>query len=293
MAYNQISCTTSFGNTGLACGTENLEYFAKLIFTTEDFEFESQTTAETESEWTDAINEKTVFPFKNFVTVENSSEENVREELPTGVVAFVRKGKYRETGFAPMALCEMIEHQKFTNKKGRVFLVTANGYILGYTPDGTTLKGFSIDTLEVGNLGPTDGSTQRRVGVYYSLANPDEMGLYVGAIAPTWNPLDLEGLVNVDVEVSGSPTSSLVTFTVKTACEAEDVTGLVEDDFLFLDAVGDAQTGQTFAEVGSGVYTFSSSAETVTGTLDLADPDDQTTGGYESSGEATVTIIIT
>lgn len=290
MAYNQISCTSSYGRTGLACGNEQLGYFQKLIWTTEDFEFATQSAAEDQDEWTDGINEEKVFPFKNFVMVEPSNEDDVREELSTGVTLDVRDGKMRETGHSVMALCEMIEHRKFNGKTGRIFLVTSNGYVLGYSPDGTKLKGFSIDTLKVGLLGGTDGSTVRKVPVFWSLAVPEEFGSYVGAIKPTWNALDLEGLINVDIALSGTATSSLVTFTVKTSCEAEGVTGLVEADFSFLKTDGDAQTGQTFAEVGSGVYTFSSSAATVSGTLALEAPDDQTTGGYDDSGALTITI---
>lgn len=291
MAYNQIACTSDYGKTGLACGTENLEYFQKVIFTTEDFEIDTQANAMLEATWQDGIDAQTVFPFKNFVEIENSNEDAVTEELATGVVVFVRDGKYRETGKVAMALCEMIQHKKFTNKKGRLFLVTANGYLLGYSPDGVKLKGFSLDTLQISNLGATDGSTQRRINVYYSLSTPSEMGEDIAAIKPiAFNPLDLEGLLNVDVEVSGSPTDSLVTFTVKTTCDQDGVAGLVEGDFDFLVAAGTAQTGQTFGETGLGVYTFTSSAATVTGTIDLKDPEDQTTGGYFSTGEATVTV---
>lgn len=290
MAYNQISCTTSYGRTGLACGTEGLGYFQKIIWTTEDFEFASQSDAEDQSKWEDAINSLNVFPFKNFVMVEPGNEDDVREELSTGVTLDVRDGKMRETGYSIMAICEMVEHRKFNNKTGRLFLVTSNGYLLGYSPDGEKLKGFTLDTLKVGLMGGTDGSTVRKVPVYYSLAVPEEFGSYIGAIKPTWNPTDLEGLINVDIAISGSPTSSLVTFTVNSACDGEAVTGLVEGDFDFLKANGDAQETQTFAEVGSGVYKYTSSTAAVTGTIALKAPEDQTTGGYDDTGAVTVTI---
>lgn len=291
MSYNNISCTDSYGNTGIACGSEKLGYFQKLIWTTEDFEFASQTLAEDNDEWQDAINEKKIFPFKNFVSVEPSYEDDVREELPTGSVIDVRDGKMRETGHSIMAICEMREHRKFNGKNGRVFLVTTNGYILGYSPDGVKFKGFTLDTLKVGLLSGTDGSTSRKVPVYYSLAVPEEFGDYIGAIKPTWAPLDLEGLLNVDMELSGSASASLVTFTVNLSCSSEEgVAGLVEGDFSFLKSNGDAQTTQTFDEIGGGVYTFSSTAATVSGTLALKTADAQTTGGYDDSGAITITI---
>ena len=291
MAYNQISCTADFGKTGLACGSENLGYFQKLIFTIDTFEIATETAAKLEATWQDAIDAEEIFPFKNFLEVENSNEENVREEFSTGAVAFVRQGKYRETGKVNMAVCEMIQHLAFNNKKGRVFLVTSNGYILGYSPDGTKLKGYSLDTLEVSNMSGSDGSAQRKVSTYYSLSTPSQQGEDIVAFKPTaFDALDLEGLINVDITEDDEATTSLVTFTVLTSCDGEGVTGLVEADFLFLDAAGDAQTDQTFAEDGSGTYHFSSTAAAVTGTIDLDTPENQTTGGYYSTGEDSFTI---
>lgn len=291
MAYNQLTCTSALGKTGLACGSENLGYFQKLIPAISSFEISTQANSMLLATWQDAIDAEEIFPFKNFVMVENSNEDNVREELSTGAVVFVRQGKYRETGSVGMAVCEMIQHQKFNNRKLKTYLVTSNGYILGHSPDGVKFLPFDLDTLEVSNFGGTDGSTQRKVSVYYSLSTPSQIGEDVVAIKPTaFDPLGLEGLINVDVTVSGTSTSSLVTYTVTTTCDAEGVTGLVEGDFDFLVAAGTAQSGGTFAEVGSGVYKYTGSASFVTGTIDLKTPEDQTTGGYYSTGEASFTI---
>ena len=291
MAYNQLTCTSSFGKTGLACGSENLGYYQKLLYAIDSFEINTQANSMLEATWQDAIDAEEVFPFKNFKQVEPSPEENVREEFSTGGTVFVRQGKYRETGMVGMAILEMQEHLKFNNRKGRTFIVTSNGYILGYTLDGVKFKPFNLDSLEVSNMGGTDGSTTRKVSTYYSLENPDEQGAYLVAVKPTaFNPLDLEGLLNVDITEDDEATTSLVTFTVLTSCDGEGVTGLVEADFLFLDAAGDAQTDQTFAEDGSGTYHFSSTAAAVTGTIDLDTPENQTTGGYYSTGEDSFTI---
>jgi hypothetical protein len=172
MAYNQLSCSSDYGYTGLACGTENLGYIQKIIFSKDDFDFDTQTEVETQANWITGVNAQNIFPFKNFTMVEPANEENVREELSTGVTVFVRDGKIRETGHVNMSIHEMRQHRKFNNKAGRIFLVTSNGYILAYSPDGSIAKGFSLDVLEIGGIGTTDGSTQRKTNVFYGLSDP-------------------------------------------------------------------------------------------------------------------------
>lgn len=291
MAYNQLNCAVTLKNTGLACASEDLGYFQKWIWMKEDFEFATQSSAEDWDDWQTAINEKNIYPFKSVISVENATEEDVMEELPTGVSLFVREGKFRESGYVNMALCEMIAHRSFNGKKGRLAFATSNGYIVLYSPDTIKAKGFSYDNLRIGLQGPTDGSTQRKTKMYCSLSDPNEMGDYIVAIKPTWNPLDLEGVVDVDLALVGSTTASLVKFTVKRTCDNEAVLGLVAGDFDFLVTAGSAQTAVPgFAENGVGEYQYSASATIAAGTLKLKSPSLQTTGGYESDDTLAISV---
>lgn len=290
MAFNQITCSSDYGYTGLACGTENLGYIQKIIFAKDDFDFDTQTDAETQADWQTAINAQNIFPFKNFTQVEPSNEDNVTEELATGVAVFVRDGKYRETGYVNMSVHEMRQHRKFNNKSGRVFLVTSNGYIIAYSADDTKVKGFSLDTLQIGGIGTTDGSQQRRTSIYYGLADPSQINDYGVAIKPTWNPLDLEGLVLVDVDTSGTPATDELIVEVSRQADDETVTGLVATDFTVLDAAGDTQAIDTATDNGDGTYTLAPTTTFATGTVNLKTPANQTTGGYISSGTASFTI---
>lgn len=291
MAYNQLNCDDSLKNTGLACGTENLGYFAKWIWLKEDFEFATQAAAELQANWETAKNAKDIFPFKNFVQVESGTEDDVVESLSTGVDVFVREGKMKETGFVNLALCEMIAHRSFNNKKGRLAFVTSNGYIVAYSPDGAKFKGFSYDMLMVSGMGASDGSTQRRTKFMVSLSDPTQTGDYVVAIKPTWNPLDLEGIIDCDLAVVGTVTNALATWTVKRSCDNEGVTGLVAGDFDFLVTAGTDQSGSSFTEVGAGTYKYTSSGTTfTTGTLAMKTAALQTTKGYEGGNTLAYTI---
>lgn len=289
MAYNQLTCSTSLSNTGKVTCNENFGYFAKLLWAKDDFEISTEANALLQATWETAINAKNVYPFPVFESVEPQNEENVFEDLPTGLRVFVRDGKVRERGHVSVPLGLLQNLRSFNNVSGKVFLVTSNGYILGYSPDGSKFKGFDLQSFNVGGLGTTDGSTRRRTPVEWSLQDPAEMLDYGAAIKPTWNPLDLEGLLDVNITIVGTETSSLLDFTVTRVLDGEGVEGLVATDFNFLLTNGSAQTA-TFAEVSGGAYKYTASATIADGSLNLKAPASQTTGGYESTGAATVDV---
>lgn len=288
MAYNQLSSLATLGNSGRTGATENLGYFAKLLWCKPDFEISSEANALLEATWQDAINLKQVYPFPMFSKVENSDEDDVKESFPTGQEVFVREGKIRETGHVNLALMALQNLRTFNNVQGKLALVTSNGYIVMYSPDGTKAKGFSLQNFHVGGIGKTDGSNQRMTPISWGLADPTEVLDYGVAIKPSWNPLELEGLLDVVITLTSSATASLCQFTVTRQCDGEGVDGLVQADFSFLKNAGTAQDGAglAFVEIGQGEYKFTATASLVDGTINLKDPDLQTTGGYESTGSA-------
>jgi hypothetical protein len=240
--------------------------------------------------WEAAINLKQVYPFPLLDTIAEENEEDVIESLPTGNKVFVREGKMGATGMVNLALCSLQRLRSFNNVKGKIIFVTENGYILGYSPDGVKFTGFDLQMFRVGGIGTTDGSTSRKTPIKWTLQDPSQLNDYGVAIKPTWNPLDLNGILDVAIDVQ-TDTNALAEFTVTRVCDGEGVDGLVDGDFLFLVTAGTAQAGGTFAEVGGGAYKYTSSGTTfITGTINLKAPNLQTTGGYESTGAATFTV---
>lgn len=289
MAYNQINCLATLSNTGLAACTEKLGYIAKVIWLKSDFEIDTEANALLQATWETAINAKNAYPFPLFEKVEPQNEEDVFEDLPNGNRVFVREGKQREIGHVNLAMCNLKRLRTFNNVKGALALITDNGYILMQSPDGVKVKGISLQQFRVGGIGMTDGSTSRMTPISYGLADPTQLNDFGVALKPSWNPLDLQGIIDVDIAIVGTETTSLLNFTVTRVCDGEGVEGLVEGDFSFLVTAGTAQTA-TFTEIGDGTYRYSATATIADGSLNLKTPALQTTGGYESTGVQAVDV---
>ena len=290
MAYNVTSCVENLGNTGISNCLDNLGYDIRLIWTSNSYEIADQSTAETLSTWTDAIDAKNVYPLPLFDEIEPAIEDNVEQDLATGVSLFVREGKYGGIGRYQGALCDIARLRTFNNVTGRAFIVTGNGKIWGTSSDGTKFQGFTLSKLFFTGLGGTDGSTKRFFSLNYQMKNPTEMFDFPAVLAQSWSPLDLTGLINVTVAVSGVPTASELIVSVTRDCDSEAVDGLVEADFVILDAVPAAQPTTGFTDNEDGTYTFTFAADLETGTVNLETPTAQTTGGYEAGTAAAFTI---
>lgn len=293
MAYNVKNCVASLGNTGLSNCLDNLGYDAMLIWTTESFEFATESAAETETNWTDAINAKTVYPFPIFDAVEPAIEDNVKQDLPTGVSLFVREGKYGGKGMMQVALCNLANLRTFNEVSGRAFIVTGDGQIFGTSPDGAKFKGFKLSEFHVSMLKGTDGTVKRMVELDYQFKLVTEMADYPAVPQLTWDPLTLTGLVDVTVTVVGSPTTTELVVSVTGDCDGEGVTGLVAGDFTVLDSSSNTETPDSVTDNGDGTYTFDYTGTPLTVdtyTVNLKAATAQTTGGYDPGTAASFAI---
>ena len=294
--YNVESCIASLLNTGPSACKGKLGYDAMLLWTSESFEIANEAAALLEATYVDAIDAETMYPFKLFDEIEPAIEDDIEQELATGVTLFVREGKYGGIGRFELDLCSLPKYRSFNELAGRVFIVTANGKIYGTSPDGVKFKGFKLSKFHVSKLGGTDGSTVRFVDVRYQFKNPSEMADFpaVPNINNVWDPLTLQGLIDVTVTVDSSA-EGLVTLSVASDCDGEAVTGFVEADFTILASDGTTEMlpGAVFTDVGDGTYTVTFTtpvlpADTYTANLKTAVL--QTTGGY-SPGTADSFII--
>ena len=288
MAYNDNSCAASKGNTGVSDCLDDLQYDFILIHTPTSYEIDTEANARLEATWVDDIDAKNISPFPAFEAVEDTSEDDVVEELPSGVRIQTREGKYGGTGTLRVALCNLAALRTYNNLKGRAFIVTSDGTIWGTSPDGVKFRGFLLSEFKVGKLRNTDGTTARMVPINYQFKDPTEMGDFPATIKPsTWSATALAGLKNVVVSVVGTATANEVVVSVVGECDAVNIEGLVEADFTILNvALAEQLPADTFTDNGDGTYTFDFttplSADTYT--VNLKTPALQTTGGYESTG---------
>ncbi len=293
MAYNASTCSASKGNTGLSECLDDFGYDFMVIHTPTSYEIDTESNAKLEATWLTAINAKNNSPFPNFDVVEDTSEDDVVQELPSGVKFQVREGKYGGKGSFRVALCDLAALRTYNNLKGRIFIVTSDGAILGTSPDGIIFKGFLLSEFKVGKLGQTDGTTERMVSLDYQLASPAEFADFPAWFTPTWNAQALVGIKDVDVAVDSSA-EGLVVVSVTGDCDGDGIEGLVEADFLmFNDALATVLPADTFTDNNDGTYDFVFTTPVLPATgysVNLKTPALQTTGGYESSGADTFTI---
>ena len=142
---------------------------------------------------------------------------------------------------------------------------------------------------------PADGSTPAFTPVYIDMDNYREWDIYGEFLAPSWEPNSLEALVDVVLEVQGTPTTSEVIVKVYSADGYDSdgavnevgIKGIVEADFTtgFGTATG-------FTDNADGTYTFTSSAAFSTGACNLVAPSSMASTGLliKSTGAVTVTI---
>ncbi len=295
MAYNDISCIANLGATGLASCKDNLGYDAMLIFTTLAYEFSTESSAETLADWQTGIDAKTVFPFPLLVEVEPALEDDVEQELATGISLFVREGKYGGIGRFETAICNIANLRTFNEAVGRAFIVTSNGKIYGTSPDGVKFKGFKLSKFHVSFLKGTDGSTVRWVELRYQFALPTEMGDFPAVPQTTWDPLTLVGLFPITLLENDAAVEGLVVVSVTKDCDGTVITGLVEGDFTILASDGTTEmlASDGFTDNADGTYDFVFTTPVLpadTYTVNLKTAAAQTTGGYEPGTADSFTI---
>jgi len=153
--------------------------------------------------------------------------------------------------------CHLRAAQNWSNRQVAVFPVTEDGKVLGQLiddGDGTfSLKGVpSTIVFQKGlpiKVNATDivRPTLNWIVDNWTADRTEDVSSY--------DPLDIEGVIDVTIAASASSTTS-VTVTVSEGCNGTAVTGLVQADFLIEDTSGTDQTPDSVTDNGDGTYTF-------------------------------------
>lgn len=296
MAYNNLDFDSSVENVGQKYNPkEDLGRTIKYILTMPDFEFATQSAAETQSNWQDAIEAGNMYPLPYIYENEDMSEEDVRQDFTGGDSVKVREGRQGEKGNVLVSAADFAKLKSYNNKTWRLFEVDENGNVLGTSPDGTVVKGFELTDLDVGKMNRTIGDVKRLVGISMKHREPTESGKYLVVLRPlelsasAWDPRDLDGLTDVAITVN-SAIATKVVVTATAYLKGVLITGFDQTtDWTLLDGGGSAQTISSVTDNGDGTYDLNGSG-LVTGTVNLVTSANLSQDGYAPRSAAAVTI---
>jgi len=296
MAYNKLEFDATIQPMGQKYALkEDLGRTIKIVLTKPDFQFATQSEAETESNWQDAIDQEEVFPMPFVYENEDVSGEAVYQDFAGGDSLKVRDGNQAEKLKLHLSVADMRKLQSYKNKSWRMFIIDENGNILGTSPDSTVFKGFELTTFEVEKMNVTIGDVKRMVPIYYKFREINEWLKFGIALRPldlssdAFDPRDFDGLTDVELTIN-SQTSSKIIVNAEAYLKGVALPGFDEvTDWVLLDSSGDAQTITTVTDNSDGTYDLEGTG-LVTGTLDLAEPEDLSQDGYKSTGAVDVTI---
>ena len=287
MAFNELSCGSNAGNTGLQNCNENFGQWDKILLVPDDFEIATKATAILEATYTTAINAAVatrMYPLFDHFNAEPDQEERVQEEGWAGKTETAREGKDRVTFmFKNVSFYNHKELRKHNNRVNLAcYIVTSQGYVLGRSVDGTKFLPLSISDFYVAKRNFSDGSTIDRSSIRVEFKDASQWnddGVWVKPIA--FDPLLLEGIK--DVSITGVLAATAETVTVVGASDRIGVVGLIAANFsLVADA---APTVLIAVVVGAdnldGTYDLTHASITGAHTMTLVNQPIGT-GGYEA-----------
>lgn len=298
MAYNNLNATQSTPeNVGQKFAPkEKLGRVIKLALTTKDFQFDTQTLAEDQSEWLKAIkqvsNRVRVLPY--ILENEDQSEEMKKQEFTGGDAIVISEGKTAELFKMQLSVADYRKLRTYNNKEFRVIEIDSEGNLRGTSPDDVVFKGYEATEIYVGKLSRTIGDSVPLVSVYIKYKEPSEISDDLVVLQPrelsedAWDPRDLDGLTDVELSLVSATTTKIV---VKATAyqKGELLAGFdTAGDFLVKNTTGVTQT-ITITDNNDGTYDLVGTAFANNFTVELGASADISMDGYEGINTVTVT----
>lgn len=125
-----------------------------------------------------------------------------------------------------------------------------NGNIVGYTPDGTEVRGFETDSITVAKLNIGTGQTANFVKITVELSESSQLDLNAEIYKTEWSINQNLRLVPVsffDMELTS------MKFTIKDSVYGKPINHLMKSNFI-IDDGGGVITFDTFKKLGDGSY---------------------------------------
>lgn len=284
-----INCQTRVKNTGISQFCADMGAIAGYILTPPDFSL-PEDDARTKTNWEDAIaadRGSRIYPFPQVLGMTDNSEDTQFEELALGNV-FIRDGKYN--------LQFMHESSRYKNAVLRshslqsvgVLFIDLQGRIHGIKTSDGEIKALNLQQFVVEKPTLNNGSDAAYKSRVTMIFVGEEFESNPAVLAGLdFNPLDFEGLTDVDLEVIGTPTSTEIQVQINSAYTGDPVNFELDDFELVDSSGGSVSIDSVTAE--DGLHTLTGTAFE-TGELDLVKPSELVTTGYESTGAVEITI---
>jgi len=173
-----------------------LKMIRKIVLTKQSHQWDTLTSFQTEADWlADLAEETSVYPLEMIEELENTSTEEIAPETSAGTKVFIRDGLY---GLMFKMLLTPDQNrllQEYNNKPWRAVLIDNDGTMIGTSPDGTVVKGMTVNYLRVKPMElplSADGIQYAVVEIQFKYtAEFNKTPRY--AIGPDldWNPLEI------------------------------------------------------------------------------------------------------
>lgn len=247
-----------------------------VIFTTADFQFADAEAMADKANWLAGIKEGTIIPMPDLNTYTDESVEPTYNESERQKRTLTRQGDYRFVYSWNVPFDVHKKLQSLRNGNLRVFTFDEEGNMFG-TFNGDAIQGLSlsmINPLKMNFVEAAAGAPAlSHIAVDYN--NEKEWNVFGATLAPSWDISDLEPLVDVTLEVVGTPTATSVVVRVYSSSglspdgtiSKRAIAGIVEADFDV--SLTGASSGIT--DNADGTYTIAGAAF-ATGTVNLKAP---------------------
>lgn len=288
-----MNCSNDIIHPSTSCN--NSEGMLKMIILAKDYvSIATGELALTKATWDTLVQAEDIIPIPVAISTEPMNEGSVYEQTPLGSM-WVRDGRM-EVKYNINTNLDL--HSKMRSLNGseytKVFYVYNSGLIAGtQTPSDATINPYELALMHVEYHTDNDGTAGGKTPIFLSFEDAREFQDYPKFLQPTWNPLKLQALKNVQLEVvSASATSIVVKAYIPHIKEGykNPVEGLVTADFLSTTAAGVVETIVATEDANvPGTYTLAGTG-LVTGFVNLKKPSLMTTKGYKSTGAVAKTV---
>lgn len=300
MATNDyaIACNSNKANTALDKLCQDIGAIKGYIVCPWSYEIDTAANAKLEATWITGIQAPVsdrIYPFPEVFLMEDNSEEAVYQEGSISSL-FVRDGKVNYSFTHESSRYKHAALKTHSNQKVSVYLIDQQGRIHGVSSDGVKFEAINLATFTVEKLKINNGTDATTTKVTMIFDDSLKFQLNPAIIKPAdWNANDLEGLCDVLLTESGTPTLSEVIIDAEVWRTGDPVLGFSEtpgEDWTVKNASGVEQSPTDITDNGDGTYTFSFGTPLTAGTytFNLLAPNLMTTKGYESKEAVSVTL---
>lgn len=255
-----------------------------------DQEFATATSAKTLADWRTAETAKEIIMLYMIEQLATADTEDTYYEARKKYKT--KNGQKIRTFEVHLGVCSHRALASFHNKKMRVYEFTDDQEIKACTVDGTKVRG-QLVTVTVGKM--VDATDEKPQYTPVTLTYEDYKEFENGPVVlrPTWSHVELQGIFDVTLALSGTPTATSINFTASAGCAGEDVvSAFVDANVKLYNADGTLKSHSFVAADSDGVYELTGTGFANGMYINLNGVVQQTEATYESEGPLTIAGIV-